>query len=211
MSPPQRDRRLDILRGIAIFAIAMNHVATESPHMLGVRSYRFGHLFSFDFADVFIMVSGIVSGLYYNGLYRAKGVLACAAATFRRAATVWRAHILCVLTGLAALLLLGTLQDPVGYLLGGILLYDPAPLINILPIYIFLLVILSPMLVLLKRSLAAYLLLSGGVWFGLWAMQFMQDRNLAPWPRADLTSAYFMHPLSAQFLFFLGVLIGTRK
>ncbi len=43
---PARDRRVDILRGVAVLAISANHILTTSPEMTAGKPYRFGHLFA---------------------------------------------------------------------------------------------------------------------------------------------------------------------
>lgn len=220
---PARDRRVDILRGVAVLAISANHILTTSPEMTAGKPYRFGHLFAFDFADVFLFLSGLVAGMVLYPLFLRAGPAKCFEKTAARAVRIWGAQLLCIgfafVTALAFRQGLGVssvTHDPIGTdlaagLIGNTLLYRPSPYLNILPVYIMLLPLLPLAFMLFRWSVAAYFALTVSVWALLWGPVFLAGAgvlNIAP---ETLQGPYFIHPASAQLLFFTGVAIGIGK
>lgn len=99
-----RDRRIDFLRGIAVMGISANHIWPEGFYNTQY-DYKFGHLFAFDFADVFILLSGVVAGLVFFPVLVRDGPRQCFRKSARRARQIWSAQILCALTALPVILL----------------------------------------------------------------------------------------------------------
>ena len=220
---PCRDRRVDILRGIAVLAISANHILTTSPHITALEPYRFGRFFAFDFADVFLFLSGLVAGIVLYPLFLRSGAAKCLEKTLARVARIWAAQLLCV--GLAVGTALAFQQglgassvshDPIGAdlaagLTGNLLLHRPSPYLNILPVYILLLPLLPRACVVFRWSVAAYFALIVLIWALLWVPVFLSGTGLLSLETEALKGPYFIHPLSAQLLFFTGVAIGIGK
>lgn len=218
-----RDHRMDVIRGIAIIGIAINHLAVESAGLGSGPRYEFGHVFAFNFADVFILFSGIVSGIVYDRIRRERGLGACANAAGRRVWQIWGAHLLCY-GGLIAMFQLAraagvpqtnydySLGDqPLQTLLGTALFYKTAPYLNILPLYVMFLAVMPGMLVLLERSRAGYFVISGGIWALCWLAGTLGQAGVISDPIGGGHSHFFIFPLSGQFEFFLGVALGVHK
>lgn len=217
-----RDRRIDCLRGIAVMGISANHIWPEGLYSTQYN-YKFGHLFAFDFADVFILLSGIVAGLVFFPILVRDGPLQCFRKSARRARQIWSAQVLCVLAALPVILIFeqtlgvnGSQISPfkesvtAGFA-GNILLYNPSILLDILPLYIMLLLALPLALALFRRSPLAYFTLTGGIWAAIWTPLFLMSTGVLPRTHIPLEHIYFIHPLTAQLLFFIGVAIGIRK
>lgn len=217
-----RDRRIDVLRGVAVLGIALNHVSAESPHIANFGLYKFGHLFAFDFADVFLLISGIVAGIVFFPLYARAGAGACFEKAVRRSGQIWGVQIACVLAILPAIWIaarvfgveIAWLAPFERSLLDGILrnalLYDPTPLLNVLPVYVMMLPAVPLALMLLNRSPVLYFLAIGLLWAAFWGPAFLSSVGAAP-VRGPFETAFFIYPLSAQLLFFTGVAIGAFK
>lgn len=221
--PGARDRRIDILRGVAVLGISANHIWLEGTVRTQLPEYKFGHLFAFDFADVFVLLSGIVAGLVFFPVLMRHGPRRCGHKALKRAGQIWGAQILCTLAALTIILafetqlgVTGTRLSPfdgsvlVGFA-GNVLLYNPSVFLDILPVYIMLLLALTPALMLFKRSAIGYFALIGSVWALIWAPAFLIGAGQLPFAPDTFRTPYFMHPLSAQLLFFTGVALGIRK
>lgn len=217
-----RYRRIDMLRGLAVLGISVNHIWYHNTESAGVVGYKFGHFFTFDFGDVFLLTSGIVAGIFFFPLLLKSGARKCLEKSFRRAGQIWLVHILCTLAALTVIVTFernlgvtglqdGRFDQPIAKILAEhILLYRPGPYLDILPVYIFLLIALTPALLLLRRSLSAFMALIITVWALIWVPVFLLGPGLAS-DKPDLGSTYFVHPMAAQLLFFTGVAIGAKK
>ena len=62
VSGGSRDLRLDLLRGFAVFAMAVDHIGGDSPfHLLSG-----GNRFFVSAAEAFVFISGVTVGLVYG-------------------------------------------------------------------------------------------------------------------------------------------------
>ena len=220
-SPPQtstRDPRLDLFRGIALLAIGMNHC--YPPYGIADRGhYQLLQVFAFNFADVFVFISGLVCGLVYTRVFEREGVPAGIRKSLRRALSLFVVNAVaaaaCVgmLVGFAQLGVTAKAHHLVeggalASLVGTVLLYDPIPFFNMLNLYILL-------LALLPFGLAAYLKL-GRVFlaasFGLWALVNLVSADaLGPFAWLAAVHPFFGVPAAWQFVFFLGVAISVER
>lgn len=213
-----RDPRLDLFRGIALLAIGMNHCFPPDG-IVDRGHYQFLQLFAFNFADVFVFISGLVCGLVYTRLFERDGVPAGIRKALRRALSLF------VVNGVAAVVCVGLLAvfarfgvsgtahhfvegGALASLVGTVLLYDPIPFFNMLNLYILL-------LVLLPFGLAAYLKV-GRVFlaasFGLWALVNLAPAGaLGPFAWITAVHPFFGVPAAWQFVFFLGVAISVER
>ena len=95
-----RDPRLDVLRGLCLVMIFINHVPGNALEVLTTRNFGFS-----DAAEGFVMMSGIAAGIAYGPDFRAPGrywtgLTRC----WKRAWTLYLVHIMTCLValGLAA-------------------------------------------------------------------------------------------------------------
>jgi hypothetical protein len=84
-----RDLRIDLIRGIALLVIFVDHVPNN------VLAWYTLHRFAFiDCADVFMFLSGYVSGLVFTTAFLRDGFAACCRKAVRRCSQLYLAHVL---------------------------------------------------------------------------------------------------------------------
>jgi len=213
-----RDNRLDLIRGYAMLAIAVNHVSF-SVERLGFKEQNVPTLNSLSYptaAEIFIGLSGYLVGLVY--LRRPGWTMAL----WKRASLIYRVNV--VAFALALLLAAGLpplvsnaleydviLAHPVqGTLLFLTMLQQPAYL-DVLQLYVILL-LAAPLVALgLHWRPTATLFISGGLYLAT------QIFNQLAIPQATFTSSgdwtlagtWGMNLLSWQFLFYGAMYAGT--
>lgn len=207
-----RDGRIDVLRGLALVMIFINHVPGTIFEHLTNRNFGFS-----DAAEGFVMISGISAALAYSeGLARAP-IWPGIARIWRRAWTLYLVHLF--LTFWAIAIVLGVwrfggvltlamkdnfqfiFSDPYGVLIGIPTLGHQFGYVNILPMYAVLL-LATPALILLARRWPLWTL-AGSV--TLW---FVAGVNRIDLPAYPLPGGWFFNPLSWQLLFVIGILTG---
>lgn len=219
--PPQtstRDPRLDLFRGVALIAIGINHCYPPEA-IAGRGHYQLLQLFAFNFADVFVFISGLVCGLVYTRLFEREGVPAGIRKALRRALSLFVvnavAGVVCVAM-VAAFAHFGVSgkahhlvgSGPLASLLGTVLLYDPIPFFNMLNLYILLLVLLPFGLAAYLKAGRIFLLAS----FGLWVVvNALPGDELGPFAWIASVHPFFGVPAAWQFVFFLGVAISVER
>jgi len=209
--PAQRDLRIDIIRGLALLIIFINHMP---GHVLaGFTPHNFG--FS-DAADAFVLLAGISATLAYGGLIERKGLRAGSLKILSRLRTLYLAHLAVFLLVCAIVATAVTrTQNPLyfealnvqpffadltqGVLRALALSYQPN-FLDILPLYIVLLALLPVLYLAVRFSPALALAVSAA----LWQTASLTGLNL---PNAAGAGWYF-NPFAWQFLFCLGIVIG---
>lgn len=207
-SPRQRDVRLDLFRGLAMFVIFAAH-SPGNPWNDWIPA-RFG--FSSG-AELFMFCSGVASAGAFGAVFLARGWWLGAARIVRRIWEVYRAHIGLSISVIAlgvvvertfpgrdfAGAYLGPLTaDPLGALFGLLTLGWMPAFLDILPVYLLILAAL-PVLMAARRA-HPYLphVLVGASYGAAWVL----DVNLVgnPWTREP----WFFNPFAWQLIFFLG-------
>src|SRR5678815_3442721 len=89
VSPRGRDLRLDLFRGLANWAIFLDHIPNNSIAWLTTRNYGFS-----DAADIFVFISGYTAAFVYARRISAQGMLAGTALLMRRVWQLYVAHVL---------------------------------------------------------------------------------------------------------------------
>ena len=202
-----RDLRLDLFRGVANWAIFLNHIPNNAGMWITTRNYGFS-----DAAEVFVFIAGYAAAIVYSKSMLAQGFNAGATRLLERAWQLYVAHVVLLVINLAVINraaqtynephLLdefnvgGLTDDPVRTLTQGLLLkYKPFNF-DILPLYIVVLTACPPALWLMLRrpdvTIAAALVL----YFA--ARQF--EWNLPAYP----SGVWYFNPFTWQFLFMLG-------
>jgi len=208
-----RDARLDVLRGLALVMIFINHV--PGTHWEGWTSRNFG--FS-DAAEGFVFMSGLAAGLAYSGGFRRAPFWPAITRVWGRAWTLILVHMTVTvialgLTGAAALWfglhemtrinnVPPLLADPLAGFLGLALLSHQLGYMNILPLYAVLLAVTPALLIAALRVPLALVAVSVAVWLVAGSLRIAPQT----WP---VPSIWFFNPLSWQLLFVLGLVSGT--
>ena len=97
-----RDPRLDVLRGVALVTIFVNHVPGNVYESLTIRNWGFS-----DAAEAFVLMSGVSAGIAYGPAFRPGGeAWAGLARVWGRAWTLYLVHLLVTVAafGIAAAL-----------------------------------------------------------------------------------------------------------
>src|SRR6476620_4135309 len=180
-SPPQsatseRDLRLDLFRGLALWLIFLDHIPQNIVSWFTVRNYGFS-----DATEIFVFISGYTAVIAYSRMILKEGWLRAATRIYRRVWQLYVAHILLFVAFTAQIAyvsiardtpalieemqLLGFGQNPYQAILEAALLRFRPVNLDLLPLYIVLLAAFPFALPALLRWPWAVLLAS----FGLYA------------------------------------------
>lgn len=206
-----RDLRLDLFRGLANWAIFLDHVPNNAVAWVTARNYGFS-----DAAELFVFVSGYTVAFVYARMARARGFLAAALGVLGRAWQIYVAYILLFVFYVVAIGYVAQryghahlldefnirllIKDPVEFLKHGILLeYKPLNL-DVLPLYIVLMIAFPPLLWVLMRQPNAALMFSLGIYAG--AQMFGWNLNAYP------AGQWYFNPFAWQLLFVIGAWVA---
>src|SRR4051794_40310025 len=201
-----RDERIDLLRGFAVVAMVVDHIAGPSP----LYALTGGNRFYTSAAEGFIFISGLVMGLVYQRLIERDGL----GPTLRR--VLGRALTLYLVTITLSLLLIPAseqlavhwaqgidFRDPLAFLVSVLALHRTYYLVDI-PLLYTLLMLAAPLaLVLLAQGRAAVVLaLSWLLWL---TYQFFPSETDVPW---QISGNYLFYASAWQVFFFTGLVLG---
>ncbi|MEI4471561.1 OpgC family protein [Frigidibacter sp. MR17.24] len=208
----RRDPRLDVLRGLALVMIFINHVPGNAYEAFTNRNFGFS-----DAAEGFVFMSGVAAALAYGPRLAQGFSWQGVKRPWRRAWTLYLVHLAGTVIALgisaAGALWLGTeamvqennvatlIDDPLRGWIGLAVLSHQLGYMNILPIYALLLMATPLLLVAAWRVPRTLLAASIVAWLGAGAWRI----GLPTWP---VESIWFFNPLSWQLLFVLGLLTG---
>lgn len=208
----KRDPRIDVLRGLALIIIFIDHVPENLYSYYTMRMYGFA-----DAAEAFVLISGISAGLAYSGRFVAGSMMETAVRIWRRAGTIYGAHMFTTLVvlALATPLLLAFGMEafaeesglawlwkaPFSTITGSALLSYQISYFNILPLYIVLFLVLPGLLYLGMRSLSLMLAVSAAIWLFTRYLGYQIPAYPADW-------AWYFNPFCWQLLFAIGLAVG---
>ena len=209
---PSRDLRIDVIRGLILLIIFVNHmpgniVSTVMPHNYGFS----------DAADVFVLLAGISAAYAYGRLIDQRGLFVGALKVGARIWTLYIAHLalFVLVCGIVATAVVRTqnalyieainiqpfFSDTQAAIVNALaLVYQPYYL-DILPLYIVLLAAFPLLYVAIRTSPLGALCLSTMLWLG--AAQ--AGLNL---PNHPGEGGWFFNPFAWQVLFTAGVVLG---
>lgn len=217
MSPElrhRRDFRVDLLRGVALIMIFINHIPGTLWEHATSRNFGFS-----DAAEGFVLMSGIATGLAYGPVFlrQQRPSWAEVLGPWRRVFTLWWVHVLVVMCILALFAvavhhpavsvmaqkrnIAPALADPMVFLPSLALLSHQFAYADILPLYIVLLLAAPAVLAAAVRWPRGVMVVSLLVWF---AVGFLRIRT-PTWPQEN---GWFFNPLAWQVVFVAGVLTG---
>ncbi len=207
---PGRDLRVDLMRGLALWFIFIDHTPGNVLGQVTLRNLAFC-----DATEAFVLLAGYAGGIAYGGMLEREGWAVAAARVAGRVFTLYVAHIFLFVVftaqvgysaaALAQSAYLDELQlDPFGAepyraMLEALLLrYQPA-FLDILPLYIVMLALFALALPLVSRPL--WLL-------GLSALLYLAARRLGISLPSWTGGGWFFNPFAWQLLFAIGVALG---
>jgi hypothetical protein len=161
--PPvgQRELRLDLFRGLALWLIFIDHVSPDLLSWFTIRSYGFS-----DATEIFIFISGYTAAFVYGRAMLQSGFIVGSARILRRVWQIYAMHILLfsIVVAEVSYIAVGLgksfyademevayfLKDPATAMAQAIILrYRPLNM-DVLPLYIVLMLFLPPILLLMK-------------------------------------------------------------
>jgi len=203
----ERDLRLDLFRGIALWLIFLDHIPSNVVNLLTIRNFGFS-----DATEIFIFISGFTAAFVYGRAMRERGTLVASARILRRAWQIYVAHIFLFAIYMAEIAYvqanfvnpiyaeemnaLEFMKRPDETIIQALLLkFKPANM-DVLRLYIVLLVMFPPMLWLLQRQATIALTLS----LLLYALNNRFNLNIPAYPAGE----WYFNPFAWQLLFVFG-------
>jgi hypothetical protein len=202
-----RDLRLDLFRGLANWAIFLDHIPHEVLSSITSKNYGFS-----DAADFFVFISGYTAAVVFGRIMSERGYAAAASRLLKRVSKLYVAHIIVLAVYIAIVGGLSRglhdpddlnqfnvavfMNDPLWEMSQALLLrYRPVNL-DVLPLYILLLGTFAPALWLMVRK--PTLVLAGSLVVYFAARHFGWNLTTSP------SGLWYFNPFSWQLLFFLG-------
>lgn len=201
-----RDERIDLLRGYAVVAMVVDHIA--GPSFL--YGFTGGNRFYTSAAEGFIFISGLVMGLVYRRLIERDGLGISLRRAIERAVTLYLVTITLTLffVPVSELLNLHWAQgldfsDPLAFVVSVLTLHRTYYLVDI-PLLYTIVILVSPLaLVMLSQGRTAVVL--GASWL-LWAAyQYFPHEAEIPW---TIIGNYLFNLSAWQVFFFTGLAVG---
>lgn len=215
--PRGRDLRLDLFRGLANWAIFLDHIPNNAVAWLTTRNYGFS-----DAADIFVFISGYTAAFVYARRMSAQGFVAGTALLMRRVWQLYVAHVLLFVFYLTAVHYLAhrfnvphlmdefnvvrLMDDPVETLTQGLVLKFKPLNLDVLPLYIVLMAGFPPLLWAMMRRPDLALIASASV--------YVTSRHFGWNFPAYPSGGWYFNPFAWQFLFAIGAwaaLGGARR
>jgi hypothetical protein len=202
-----RDLRLDLFRGLANWAIFLDHIPHEVLNSATTRNYGFS-----DAADLFVFISGYTAAFVFGRIMIERGYFAAASRLAKRTLQLYAAHILVVVVYIAVIAGVSQeLHDPNDlnvfnaapfiskpvweFFQAMALRYRPANL-DVLPLYILLLGTFAPALWLMVRKPTLILVCSTAL--------YLAGRHFGWNLPSSRSAVWYFNPFAWQLLFFLG-------
>jgi hypothetical protein len=202
---PQRDHRIDVLRGLSLLMIFVDHIPAN------VLSLATMHNFGFcDAAEAFVLLAGMSSMLAYGRAFERSGALVGLRRIFRRWVRLYVFQLALLMTTLVVVYLWTShygfqprivgplLNDPWNGLLHSLTLRAVPAYLDILPLYLALFAVFPLIYAGLRFNVWMTLALSGALWA---AANLLPGLNLPNWVTGEL---WFFNPFAWQFLFVIG-------
>lgn len=207
LPPPGRDLRLDFFRGIANWAIFLDHIPDNVVNWITTRNWGFS-----DAADMFVFISGYTAAFVYGRMMLERGPLAGGTRILKRAWQIYVAHVFLLVIYIAEIGYLaqtydnpilaqqfnvfGFVRNPIAFLSAGLVLEFKPVNLDVLPLYIVLMATFPLVLWSMLRRPDATLLGSVVLYFA--ARQF--GWNIPSYPGGG----WYFNPFTWQLLFVFG-------
>ena len=203
----ERDLRLDLFRGIALWLIFLDHIPSNAVSWLTIRNYGFS-----DATEIFVFISGYTAAFVYGRAMEQHGFVVASARVLKRAWQIYIAHVFLFAIYLAEIAYVAHtfdnplyteemgvrnfLADPDVTILQALLLKFKPVNMDVLPLYIVLLAWFPPILWLLRRAPSTALIASAA----FYALTWWFDWSIPAYP----TGVWLFNPFAWQMLFVFG-------
>ena len=207
----KRDPRIDVLRGIALVMIFVDHIPGNTLSLVTLRNFGFS-----DAAEVFVLLAGISSMLAFGRVFEREGARSGLRRIVLRLARIYLFQIGLLLTTLAIVLLWTThhhlqptlvapiLNAPVSGIARGLTLHAVPGYLDILPLYLVLIAVFPVVYLGLRFSPGLTLGVSAAIWL---AVNLDPNLNLPNWMNGG---RWFFNPFAWQLLFTIGAALAMR-
>ncbi|MCK1723484.1 OpgC domain-containing protein [Bradyrhizobium sp. 141] len=202
-----RDLRLDLFRGVANWAIFLDHIPDNVVNWITTRNYGFS-----DAADLFVFISGYTASFVYARMMLDRGFLVGATRLTKRVWQLYVAHIILFVIYIASISYLalrfgdseminefnvaGLVDNATETLRQGLFLRFKPLNLDVLPLYIVLMGLFPPVLWFMLRKPDLTMVLSIVLW--LVARHFGWNLNAYP------AGQWYFNPYCWQVLFVFG-------
>ncbi|MGY8631782.1 OpgC domain-containing protein [Bradyrhizobium sp. 14AA] len=202
-----RDLRLDLFRGVANWAIFLDHIPDNVVNWITTRNYGFS-----DAADLFVFISGYTASFVYARMMLDRGFLVGATRLTKRVWQLYVAHIILFVIYIASISYLalrfgdseminefnvaGLVDNATETLRQGLFLRFKPLNLDVLPLYIVLMGLFPPVLWFMLRKPDLTMVLSIVLWLA--ARHF--GWNLTAYPAGQ----WYFNPYCWQVLFVFG-------
>lgn len=212
-----RDLRLDLFRGVANWAIYLDHIPDNVVNWITTRNYGFS-----DAADLFVFISGYTASFVYARMMLDRGFIVGATRLTKRVWQLYVAHIILFVIYIASISYLalrfgdselvnefnvvGLIDNATETLRQGLFLKFKPVNLDVLPLYIVLLATFPFVLPAVVRW--PFAVLGGSL--ALYAATCRYDWNLPAYPDDKV---WFFNPMAWQVLFHMGAafaVLGPR-
>ena len=207
VSSNERELRLDLFRGLALWLIFIDHVSPDLLTWFTIRNYGFS-----DAAEIFIFISGYTAAFVYGRAMLKSGFMAASARILKRVWQIYAAHVLlfAILVAEVSYVTIGLekpfyakemeivdfLKQPGESLIQALLLrYRPLNM-DVLPLYIVLMFFLPLILLMIKWRANFTLVIS----IALYTLSWQYDLHLTAYPNGF----WSFNPFAWQLLFVFG-------
>ena len=212
-----RDLRLDLFRGVANWAIFLDHIPDNVVNWITTRNYGFS-----DAADLFVFISGYTASFVYARMMLERGFIVGATRLTKRVWQLYVAHIILFVIYIASISYLalrfgdseminefnvaGLVDNATETLRQGLFLRFKPLNLDVLPLYIVLMGLFPPVLWFMLRKPDLTMMLAIVLW--LTARYFGWNLNAYP------AGQWYFNPYCWQVLFVFGAwcaLGGARR
>lgn len=206
-TPAERELRLDLFRGLALWLIFIDHLPTNVLTWFTLRNFGFS-----DATEIFIFISGYTAAFVYGRAMQERGFVVASARILKRAWQIYVAHIFLFTIYLAEISyaaarfdnplyaeemnILDFLKSPDVTIIQALLLRFRPVNMDVLPLYIVLMVFFPPVLWLLRKKADLALALSVALYAVTWELEL----SLPSYP----SGSWFFNPYAWQLLFVFG-------
>ncbi|MGA7328171.1 MAG: OpgC domain-containing protein [Rhodomicrobium sp.] len=209
VSSSKRDPRVDVLRGLALLMIFVDHVPNNVLSLVTLGKFGFS-----DAAEVFVLLAGFSSMLGYGKVFERDGPQTGLKRIWLRLARLYLFQVgLLIFTlivgftwtrhfNLQPIIFGPIFNQPVSGIARALTLGAVPAYLDILPLYICLFAAFPLVYFGLKASPAATLAVSGSIWL---AANLYSDLNLPNWMSG---AGWFFDPFAWQFLFTIGAALA---
>jgi hypothetical protein len=212
-----RDLRLDLFRGVANWAIFLDHIPDNVVNWITTRNYGFS-----DAADLFVFISGYTASFVYARMMLERGFIVGATRLTKRVWQLYVAHIILFVIYIAAISYLalrfgdsdmidefnvaGLVDNATETLRQGLFLRFKPLNLDVLPLYIVLMGVFPPILWFMLRKPDLTMVAS----IILWLVSRHYGWNFTAYP----AGTWYFNPFAWQVLFVFGAwcaLGGARR